>query len=324
MGIKDLIKTLKHMGLELRCGNINEYAGQIMIVDISIIFYKAKNVDIQNPIEMYLIKMIYNMIPYYIFPIFVFDGKPCELKKKTLINRQNSIKSQETRINKLSTKIEEISITDQEKLFLESDIRKRKKYIKMKPTKEEIDNTIKFFDWCGISYIIADGHDAESICAYLEKKLYPNAKILTRDSDVIAFGSSGYISEYKNASGRTTYISRRDILDILDINDEELTNYCILLGTDYNDRPFGYGPKTALEIIKNSNTSGKKEVLDVVSEQIYDEFHPNYKEINEFAIDLVCVGIVELCSQVVENIKKNYEEHLRKLDAYHLLSKVII
>jgi hypothetical protein len=327
MGIKDLIKTLKSLGLQTYNGNIKDYLGEVILIDISIIFYKAKNVEIPNPIESYLIKMIYNMVPYDMFPIFVFDGKPCKLKKNTLITRHQVMESQEKHIDEL-LKISEnmsdcIKKEDQkdikfsmetDKVLVDRDIKKRQKALSLKPTKEEIDNTITLLDKCGISYIISNNHDAESVCAYLEKKLFPKAKVLTKDSDIIAFGASGYISEYKNSNGEVTYISRNDILELLKINSEELTNYCIMLGTDYNNREYGRGPKKALVELKQSDTCGKKEALETSSEEIYMEFRPNYKEFNGFITNIKYLGTKELCYQIIQTIKKNYDTFIKKYD----------
>jgi len=54
------------------------------------------------------------------------------------------------------------------------------------------------------------------------------------------------------------------------MNMEELTNLCILLGTDYNDSVYGYGFVKSYKTIRESEDNGKEVVTELI---------PNYNEV---------------------------------------------
>jgi 5'-3' exonuclease len=82
MGIKNLNRFLRdECSNSIHILNIKDLSGKKIVVDISIYLYKfqAENALIEN---MYLMLSIFNH--YKIIPIFIFDGKPPEIKRKKI------------------------------------------------------------------------------------------------------------------------------------------------------------------------------------------------------------------------------------------------
>ena len=97
MGIKNLLKFLSEKQDIIKNINIEEYYGKKIAIDISILIYQVvisirnsgadltnKNGDITSHILGLFNKTI-NFLEKGIIPIYVFDGKPPELKKKLLM-----------------------------------------------------------------------------------------------------------------------------------------------------------------------------------------------------------------------------------------------
>lgn len=216
-----------------------------------------------------------NLIERGIRPVYVFDGKPPEFKRKELEKREE-IKKEATR-----------KFLEAKELGLEE---KMAKYAKMALylTKEMVEDAKRLLDAMGIPWVQAPS-EGEAQAAYMCAKgsVWASA---SQDYDSLLFGSPRLIRNLTISGKRK--IPRKDIyveikpeiielqkvLERLNITREQLILIGILVGTDYNPGGIkGIGPKTALEYVKRYKTlENIKRVIrwgfEVSMEDIYNWF----------------------------------------------------
>lgn len=171
-------------------------------------------------------------------PLYVFDGKPPQLKgaelSKRLEKREAAQKQAET-LKETGT-AEEIS-------------RFERRTVKV--TKEQNDEAKKLLTLMGVPYMDAPC-EAEAQCALLAKldKCYAAA---SEDMDTLTFGTPvllRHLTASDQKKNPVTEISLAKALDGLELNKDEFIDLCILLGCDYCEPIRGVGPTTALKLIK--------------------------------------------------------------------------
>ena len=190
-----------------------------------------------------------NLLEAGIFPVYVFDGKYPEFKKKTIEEREK--------------------VREEARKKWEEAVRKGEKAIKYAQAASKMDENIlnsskEILDLMGISWIQAPS-EGEAQCSYLCNK---NEVFATgsQDSDSLLFGSPRLvrnlsISGRKKVPNKEVYIDVKpqmieleDVLKTLDLTREQLIMVGILIGTDYNEGIKGVGPKTALKLVKEHKT----------------------------------------------------------------------
>ena len=198
----------------------------------------------------HLYGLLFRINFYYskkIIPIFCFDGRVSELKRvitKDMLNDfrvtkqwyQDAIKSNNRKLAR------QIALS---KEFLWPNM---------------IEESKNLLGSLGIPYIESPA-SAESQCAYLVKKKIANYSN-SQDYDSLLFGCPHIIQNLSKSlkrkiKGTWTYkkiapivIELKENLEILGINQFQLVDMAILIGTDYFSGIKRIGPKTALELIK--------------------------------------------------------------------------
>ena len=228
MGIKNLLKLMNQMG-DLVVEKENEdYRGTKIAIDISILIYQVvisirnTGTDLTNKkgeITSHILGLFNKTIVLLekgVIPIFVFDGKPPELKNKVLQNRKNVRK-------KAALKLEN-AVTEKEKI----------KYFKrsVSISKEQMEQCRELLDLMGIPYIQAP-EEADSQCAYLNKKGLVDA-VLTEDMDILTFGAPKIVRNLSSFHKKPIEIRLDNILESLELSQDEFIEFCILLGCDYS------------------------------------------------------------------------------------------
>ena len=190
-----------------------------------------------------------NLLEAGIFPVYVFDGKYPEFKKKTIEEREK--------------------VREEARKKWEEAVRKGEKAIKYAQAASKMDENIlssskEILGLMGISWIQAPS-EGEAQCSYMCNK---NEVFATgsQDSDSLLFGSPRLvrnlsISGRKKVPNKEVYIGVKpqlieleDVLKTLDLTREQLIMVGILIGTDYNEGIKGVGPKTALKLVKEHKT----------------------------------------------------------------------
>lgn len=316
MGIKDLItKKIKDL---FETAMMESFSDSIVAVDVSIYMCRSKSVGGgDGKIMRYFRAMVKRFETLNIFPIFVFDGEKSPLKGMTSDKR----KTETSRKKKIVELIEKGPIKDKEekqKLIMdlrESGNRKaeylssetddrlfaaqiaaiRDTYIKeldTMPTDEETDELYYYLQLMGYRPIIINGHESESFCAYLNKHGYVDF-VLSEDSDCFVWGAEQIVTGYTNAYGKPVCLRRKEILmNALGFtNHEQLINYGILLGTDYNARAYGNGPGRALKIVHGSRDYGRSECALYTGKELYgkivDDINHDYRnELTAYCVEM--------------------------------------
>ena len=227
MGIKNLLKFFSDQTEIIKEKNHNEYYGKKIAIDISILMYQVviairnSGSDLTNmkgEITSHILGLFNKTISFLekgIIPIFVFDGKPPQLKKKILETRRQSRKKA---LEKLSD-----AKTDSEKI----------KYLKRSVciSRVQIDQCRELLNLMGIPYIDAP-QEADSQLAYLCKENIVYA-VLTEDMDILTFGSPRIIRNLTSSKKIPLEIELNDVLKKINLNNEEFIELCILFGCDY-------------------------------------------------------------------------------------------
>lgn len=184
---------------------------------------------------------------YDIHLVFVFDGKPPQLKQREIIKRRE--KRQKATIEWQKALKEGDYATAFSKAVMTSRL-----------TKPLIEDAKRLLSLLGIPFVQA-ASEAEAQGAYMAMKGEVWAAS-SKDYDSLLFGAPRLL-RYLTISGReflpSKGISRRlkpEIIELdrflsqYNIGREQLVDTAILIGTDFNQGVKGIGPKTALNLIQ--------------------------------------------------------------------------
>jgi flap endonuclease-1 len=234
--------------------------------------------------------------------IYVFDGKPPDLKEKE-IERRKQIRLEAT--VKYHEALKDGNLDD---------IRKYSQATSTL-TKPMLDDAKRLLNLLGIPIIQAKS-EGEALAAHLTRtdKVYAAA---SQDYDSLLFGCKRLvrnlaISGKRKLPHRNTYVDREpefieleQVLQQNQITHEQLIDIGILIGTDFNNGGFeGIGPKTALKLIKKY---GKLQEIEKIKESL--EQVP-YREIKELFRN---PEIPEISDSMLEQSVPQYENIIKFL-----------
>merc|ERR1719197_427195 len=170
-------------------------------------------------------------------PVYVFDGKPPELKLQELAARRE--KRDEAKAN-LAKAVEEGNA--------EQILKASKATTKV--TREQNEQTKKLLRLMGVPVVDAPS-EAEATCAALcrDGKVYGAA---TEDADCLTFGTKVLIRNLMAAESQKKTILEVSLdraLEQLNVTMDQFIDFCILSGCDYCDTVKGLGPQTAIKLL---------------------------------------------------------------------------
>ncbi len=228
--------------------------------------------DSQGRVTSHLSGLLYRTANYLaegIKPVYVFDGRPPDLKMRTLEERmkiRNQAKEEWEKALEQGN-IEEARSKAQQATYL---------------TRDMVDEAKKLLDFMGIPWVQAPS-EGEAQAAYMAKKGDTNASA-SQDFDSLLFGAPNLVRNLaitgkRKLPRKNVYVEvkpemiiLKENLDALGLSREQLIDIGILVGTDYNEGIKGIGPKTALKLIKKYGSLER-----VIEEKNYKI--PHYKEI---------------------------------------------
>ncbi|XP_035215438.1 flap endonuclease 1-like [Stegodyphus dumicola] len=258
MGIQGLAKLIAdYAPSSVKENEIKNYFGRKIAVDASMSIYQFL-IAIRQEANMltnsegettsHLVGLFYRtirMVDNGIKPVYVFDGKPPQMKSSELEKRQE----RREEAQKSLEKAEEEGIAE--------DVNKFSRRL-VKVTRQHNDDCKKLLKLMGVPYVEAPC-EAEAQCAALVKdgKVYATA---TEDMDGLTFGSTVLLrhmtfSEARKMPIKEFHLNR--VLEELELSQDEFIDLCILLGCDYCDKIKGMGPKTAYDLIKKHGSIEK-------------------------------------------------------------------
>jgi flap endonuclease-1 len=212
------------------------------------------------------------MLDYRMKLVFVFDGKPPELKKEEIKKRSKTKKEAEKEY------YEAVKKGDYKTAW-------SKAVQTGRLARQNVVDAKHLLGLLGIPWIQAPG-EGEAQAAFLAKEGDAWATN-SRDFDSLLFGSPRLV-RYITIQGKkwlpTKGVARRlepelmdlnEVLNTLNIQREQLIDLSILIGTDYNEGIKGIGPKTALKLIK------KYEKIENLPKNILDKTPKNLNNIRQ-------------------------------------------
>ena len=195
-----------------------------------------------------------NLLKIGIKPIFVYDGRPPELKRATVEER---------------TERREEARRLYEQALAEGRIEEAQKYAKQAASLNEfiVESSKKLLTLMGLPIVQAPS-EGEAQAAYLAARgdAYASG---SQDFDSLLFGSPRLVRNIsivgrRKLPGRKEYVEVEPelihldkLLEELGITREQLIDLAILVGTDYCEGVKGVGPKTALKLIKTYGSAEK-------------------------------------------------------------------
>ncbi|NPV50636.1 MAG: flap endonuclease-1 [Candidatus Methanofastidiosum sp.] len=215
-----------------------------------------------------------NFIEQGIRPIYVFDGKPPELKFQT-IEKRKEIK-EEAREKYIDAKSR-------------GDFKEAKKYSQMTSSLkgDMITSSKELLTSMGIPYIEAPS-EGEAQAAYVVLKGDADLSA-SQDYDSILFGAPTLvrnltISGKRKIPGKDLFvdvvpeiIDNQGVLNNLNLSRKQLIEVAILIGTDYNPGGVkGIGPKKAIEIVKDGKFGEYGEFDQIINLFLNPEVTDNY------------------------------------------------
>jgi len=182
-------------------------------------------------------------------PVFIFDGKPHQLKMETLSGRK------ERKINAVSkweAAIEAGDMSAAKKLGPQT----------AEYTREMVAETKEMFDCLGVTWLEAP-MEAEGAAAVRCRNNEVFA-VASQDWDTLLYGAPVMIrnltSHGTRKFGRVLQAEKivlKEMLDLHQITYEQLVDLGIMIGTDFHEGIRGIGPKTGLKLIKEHGTMEK-------------------------------------------------------------------
>ena len=195
--------------------------------------------DAEGNLTGHLVGLFHRTIQFMeagIKPVWVFDGKPPELKSKELEKRkEQKIKAE----------------AEKEKAIEEGDFEKAKAMAgrSIKITPEMTADAKKLVKLMGCPVIEAPG-EAEAQCAQMCKQGLAFGTA-SEDMDSLTFGSSFLMRGFNSKKEPITQIDLAKLLEGFDMTMDEFIDLCILCGCDYTHSIGGVGPVKAFNLMKD-------------------------------------------------------------------------
>ncbi|XP_032218504.1 flap endonuclease 1 isoform X2 [Nematostella vectensis] len=281
MGIQGLAKLLGDIAPSgIKENEIKNYFGRKIAIDASMSIYQfliavrsdgSQLTNEAGETTSHLMGLFYRtirMVENGIKPVYVFDGKPPQLKSGELAKRTE----RREEAQKALSKAEEAGDTENIDKFSRRLVRVTKEH------NEECKQLLKLM---GIPYVEAPC-EAEAQCAALVKsgKVYATG---TEDMDALTFGTTVMLRHLTFSEAKKMPIKEFHLQNVLSeagLSQDEFIDLCILLGCDYCDSIKGIGPKRSVDLIRQHRS------IDKILENIDTSKHPPpenwlYKEARE-------------------------------------------
>jgi len=312
MGIKNLLKFLYTYPNIVKEKNRDELNGKKIAIDISILLYQSV-ISIRNSghdittrdgqVISHIVGLLNKtiiLIDNNIIPIFVFDGRPPNIKKNILNIRKELKTKALLQYDMAENKIDQI------------------KYFKrcVSITKDHMNNCRELLTLMGIPFIDAV-QEADSELAFLCKNNLVYA-VLTEDMDILTFGSPKIIKNILSFNKPLIEINLNDILTTLKLNYEEFVELCVFFGCDYCTNPIknmNISNQQIYELYKKS----KFEILDKLNININDyivakNYFISCPNNNKVSLELKPPQIDKLIDLLVNKYNLSYNKILIKLN----------
>mmetsp|Transcript_59928 Transcript_59928/g.111057 ORF Transcript_59928/g.111057 Transcript_59928/m.111057 type:complete len:400 (-) Transcript_59928:164-1363(-) len=255
MGIKGLMKFLLDAAPKAvrEVPSQEAYTGRVLAIDASMCLYQFLIMIRENRTGAYqnltnadgdvtshiigFLSRTTKLMEAGIKPVYVFDGKPPEMKMEELAQRRARREEAEANLKEAVESGDQDAILKQTKLTT-------------KVTRQHNEQVKKLLQLMGLPVIEAPS-EAEATCAALcrDGKVYAAA---TEDADCLTFGTKVLVRNLMAAESQKRQIYEVSLalaLEQLNISMDQFIDFCILSGCDYCDTVKGIGPATAMRLV---------------------------------------------------------------------------
>ena len=264
MGIHGLFKFVADSApLSVKETKVESYTGRTVAVDASMCLYQflvavrqgdqQSNLsnaagDVTSHIQGFLGRTV-KLLELGIKPVYVFDGKPPELKSKELAGRQQKKAEAAAELEAA------IASGDAEEI--------RKQAARTSRATPQMNADVQeLLKLLGCPVVLAPS-EAEASCAALVKAGKAYATV-TEDMDALTFGSCAMLKNFfdtessRSGTKKPVYeLKLPTLLEQLDVTMEAFVDFCILCGCDYCGTIKGVGPATAFKLLKTHGSIEK-------------------------------------------------------------------
>jgi len=252
---------LRELIIEKKVLELSELRGKVVAIDAYNALYQFLAIirqpdgkplmDSQGRITSHLNGLLYRTINFLengIKPVYVFDGKPPEIKKIEIMRRM---------------KVKEEAVKKYEEALKRGDLKAARMYAQAtsRLTEDMVNDAKKLLEYLGVPWVQAPS-EGEAQAAYLTIKGDAWATA-SQDYDSLLYGSPRLVRNLtitgrRKLPRKDVYIEVKpeliilnDLLRKLGITREQLIDLAILVGTDYNPEGVkGIGVKKALKLVK--------------------------------------------------------------------------
>ncbi len=243
-------------------------------------------------------------------PVYVFDGKPTELKKETNEKRHD---------------VREEAREEWKKALEKKDYEAARKYAQRSSTvtQDMVEESKRLLDAMGVPWVQAP-NEGEALCSIMCTKCDVYS-VASQDYDTLLFGATRLIRNLSMSGKRKRgseyitvnpeMINLKNILDKLGISREQLIIVGMLIGTDYNPGGvLGYGPKKSLELVKQEKTleavlekvkwnsdAEPQEIFDFFMKPKEADYSLEFKPLDEAKVMKILVESHDFSHERVEN-----------------------
>ncbi|ORX63606.1 PIN domain-like protein [Basidiobolus meristosporus CBS 931.73] len=136
-------------------------------------------------------------------------------------------------------------------------------------TEKMKEETMELLEYMGISYVVADHHEAEAMCASFTTHGLTDATA-SEDTDAVLFGDGPVLRQYFFQGAPVIQINVIKAREELALSREQFVDLCILCGTDFSGKLKGIGAVKGLSLIKKHGSI--EEILKHVKNQPTSNF----------------------------------------------------
>ena len=335
MGIKDLRTFLKNKKVDCfyTIPLLEFYGKRVAIDSLNWVFCYMGNCvksimstkgDPMKPIsqeELYK-KMVQEFLNFNIklmnhgiTPLWIWDGVSKDNKTVTKVERRNARKAMIEKRDNIFDVLQKLNPLERP-----SELLKEFQQLSVNTTclkREKIDELRDLSLEIGIPTITADD-EAEALAASLAVERIV-AAVWTADTDTYPIGCPIVIKGFENVKGEVhiNAVFTLKILKELKLNHDEFRDFCIMLGTDFNDRVHGLGPARSYKLIQIYRN------LETIEEKEHHNLHVlKFREIRPqfFPQKTDYTGVDEL----MVNKDINYQELKEKYSESFDLEKIFV
>jgi len=260
MGVKDLMKVLRAQCPEVLHSSAPKAVEGDMWIDTPLLVMaavkkaEANGHDAMSAVESSLLRtsnMLRCLGPGMLH--WVFDGKTRPEKMHTVMQRHEaSAKFSQSCVRKAVDREVEAAacnLTVDDDLHMAEVVVAAHMQRPLQPSLGDVFGRAKQLA-ADLGVVHLAKHDSEE---FIARSMKPGDLAISSDSDALPFGCSFVVQHF--GSSQETWIVLPEVLHALDMTLDQFQQFCVLLGTDFNDRLFRCGPAKALSCIRSKDFS---------------------------------------------------------------------